>query len=59
MESIRLSFQNRLQAVHEYIADAEVVQSITKKEYYQSLLSQVFQNQQLLSLLPIHFTNNL
>src|SRR5699024_940473 len=35
-------FQNRLQAVHEYIADAEVLQTITKKEYYQSLLSQVF-----------------
>ncbi|HLS12350.1 MAG TPA: M56 family metallopeptidase [Flavobacteriaceae bacterium] len=44
-------FQNRLQAVHEYIADAEVVQSITKKEYYQSLLSQVFKTNN------ISFTN--
>src|SRR5699024_3513154 len=35
-------FQKRLQAVHEYIADAEVVQTITRKEYYQNLLSQVF-----------------
>src|SRR5690625_1237730 len=34
--------QNRLQAVHEYIADAEVVRTITKKEYYENLLSQVF-----------------
>lgn len=44
-------FQNRLHAVHEYIADAEVVQSITKKEYYQSLLSQVFKTN------GISFTN--
>lgn len=35
-------FQNRLEAVHEYIADAEVVQNITKKKYYESLLTQVF-----------------
>lgn len=44
-------FQNRLQAVHEYIADAEVVQSIAKKEYYQNLLSQVFKTN------GISFTN--
>jgi len=44
-------FQNRLQAVHEYIADAEVVQSIVKKDYYQSLLSQVFKTNN------ISFTN--
>lgn len=44
-------FQNRLEAVHEYIADAEVVAHIAKKEYYQNLLSQVFKTN------GISFTN--
>lgn len=44
-------YQNRLEAVHEYIADAEVIEHIPKKEYYQNLLSQVFKTT------PINFTN--
>lgn len=44
-------FQKRLEAVHEYIADAVVVEHIAKKEYYQNLLSQVFKTN------GISFTN--
>ena len=44
-------FQKRLEAVHEYIADAEVVEHMAKKEYYQNLLSQVFKTN------GISFTN--
>lgn len=37
-------FQNRISVLHEYIADAEVVDHHnSKREYYQNLLSEVFQ----------------
>ena len=44
-------FQKRIMALHEYIADAEVTQQVGKDQYYQDLLSQVFQTNN------ISFTN--
>lgn len=44
-------FKNRLSAVHEFIADDEVVQHVAKTDYYQNLLSQVFKSS------GISFTN--
>lgn len=35
-------YQNRTAVLQEYIADAEITKAKNKKEYYQSLLSQVF-----------------
>lgn len=40
-------FQNRVSVLQEYIADAEVSSKNSKKEYYQNLLSEVFQTQDL------------
>lgn len=40
-------FQNRISTLHEYIADAKVSSQKSKKEYYQNLLSEVFQTQDL------------
>lgn len=40
-------FQNRISTLHEYIADAEILRQKSKKEYYQNLLSEVFQTQQI------------
>ncbi len=40
-------YQNRIATLHEYIADAEMTIQKDKKQYYQSLLSEVFQTQQI------------
>lgn len=40
-------FQNRIATLHEYIADAEVTREKDKKQYYQNLLSEVFQTQEI------------
>lgn len=39
-------FQKKMIALHEFIADELVVQEVGKSEYYQNLLSQVFQTNQ-------------
>ena len=36
-------FQNRISTLHEYIADAAIARQKGKKQYYQNLLSEVFQ----------------
>ena len=38
-------YQNRMTALHEYIADAEAVKTKTKNEYYQDLLGQIFETE--------------
>lgn len=40
-------FQNRISTLHEYIADAEIARQRGKKQYYQNLLSEVFQTQNI------------
>lgn len=40
-------FQNRIATLHEYIADAKVTIQKDKKQYYQSLLSEVFQTEKI------------
>src|SRR5690554_4666730 len=40
-------FQNRISTLHEYIADAKVSSQKSKKKYYQNLLSEVFQTEQI------------
>ncbi len=40
-------YQNRITALHEYIADAKTIKEQGKKEYYQNLLSQVFETQNI------------
>lgn len=40
-------FQNRISTLHEYIADAEIIEKTGKKQYYQNLLSEVFQTQEI------------
>jgi hypothetical protein len=35
-------YQNRIKELHEYIADAKAVKQNGKSDYYQSLLNQVF-----------------
>ncbi|MCB0465193.1 MAG: energy transducer TonB [Aequorivita sp.] len=40
-------FQNRLATLHEYIADATVTAEKDKKQYYQNLLSEVFQTEKI------------
>lgn len=44
-------YQNRLTTLHEYIADAKAMKQCDKKEYYEKLLSQVFNTEN------ISFTN--
>jgi len=44
-------YQSRMTILHEYIADAKAMKQTSKKQYYQNLLSQVFDTQQ------ISFTN--
>ncbi|MFK7748215.1 MAG: M56 family metallopeptidase [Kordia sp.] len=39
-------YQKRISEVHEYIADAAVVQDKNKSDYYEKLLAEVFQTQQ-------------
>ncbi|CAM3315765.1 M56 family metallopeptidase [Aequorivita lipolytica] len=38
-------FQNRISTLHEFIADAKVAAEKDKKQYYQNLLSEVFQTE--------------
>ena len=40
-------FQNRIAELHEYIADAEAFAVTENKDYYQQILSQVFQTQKI------------
>ena len=40
-------YQNRIKALHEYIADEHSVKKSGKKDYYQSLLNQVFETKNL------------
>src|SRR5690554_4225340 len=40
-------FQNRIATLHEYIADSEITRNKDKKKYYQNLLSEVFQTEQI------------
>lgn len=40
-------YQNRLKRLHEFLADAEVVKSISRKDYYEQLLSQFFGTQRI------------
>lgn len=40
-------FQNRIATLHEYIADSEMTRNKDKKQYYQNLLSEVFQTEQI------------
>lgn len=40
-------FQNRIATLHEYIADAKITRNKSKKQYYQNLLSEVFQTKQI------------
>ena len=35
-------YQNRLKRLHEFLADAEVIKAMTRKDYYERLLSQFF-----------------
>ena len=44
-------YQNRITTLHEYIADAKAMKQTNKKQYYEKLLSQVFDTEQ------ISFTN--
>ncbi|MEO8774052.1 MAG: M56 family metallopeptidase, partial [Gelidibacter sp.] len=45
-------YQNRLSILHEFIADAKAVKYKGKSEYYQSLLSEVFETQQISFINP-------
>tara|TARA_R110002096_G_scaffold431902_2_gene647762 strand:+ start:778 stop:2733 length:1956 start_codon:yes stop_codon:yes gene_type:complete len=45
-------YQNRITALHEFIADAEAVKHEGKTKYYQSLLSQVFDTQKISFINP-------
>jgi bla regulator protein BlaR1 len=38
-------YQNRIASLHEFIADAEAVKSRNKNDYYQDLLSQIFETE--------------
>ncbi len=45
-------YQNRLSILHEFIADAKAVKYKGKSEYYQSLLSELFETQQISFINP-------
>ncbi|PKQ43757.1 M56 family metallopeptidase [Confluentibacter flavum] len=45
-------YQNRIMALHEFIADQEAVKHLDKSHYYQNLLSQVFQTQNISFINP-------
>jgi hypothetical protein len=45
-------YQNRIMSLHEYIADAQAVKSQSKNQYYQSLLSQVFETKNISFINP-------
>ena len=40
-------YQNRIKTLHEYVADAEAIRLNGKKDYYKSLLNQVFETNNL------------
>ena len=40
-------YQNRIRSLHEFIADQEALRTEEKQEYYQSLLAQVFETQNI------------
>ncbi len=40
-------YQNRMATLHEYIADAKIAAEKDKKQYYQNLLSEVFQTEKI------------
>lgn len=46
--------QNKISTLHEFIADAEVSKSQNKKDYYQSLLSQVFNTKSISFVNPFY-----
>jgi len=45
-------YQNRIMTLHEFIADQEAVKHQDKSQYYQNLLSQVFQTQNISFINP-------
>ncbi|WP_242202094.1 M56 family metallopeptidase [Aestuariivivens insulae] len=45
-------YQNRITALHEFIADAEAVKHESKSKYYQNLLAQVFETQKISFINP-------
>ncbi len=45
-------YQNRMSALHEYIADAQAVKNDNKTQYYENLLSQVFDVKQFSFINP-------
>ncbi|MFI1745133.1 M56 family metallopeptidase [Thalassobellus sediminis] len=45
-------YQNRINTLHEFIADAEAVKHQDKSQYYQNLLSQVFETQKISFINP-------
>ncbi|WP_235841687.1 M56 family metallopeptidase [Confluentibacter sediminis] len=47
-------YQNRIMTLHEFIADQEVVKHQDKTQYYQNLLSQVFQTQNISFINPFY-----
>lgn len=51
-------FQNRMATIHEFVADAEVTAEKDKKQYYQNLLSEVFQTEKI-SLINTFFNHSL
>ncbi len=51
-------YQNRISMLHEYIADAEAIKQSPKKQYYEKLLSQTF-NTQNISFTNTFFTQSL
>ena len=51
-------YQNRITILQEYIADAKVIAETDKKEYYQDLLSQIFQTEKI-SFINTFFNHSL
>ncbi|MHA7055603.1 M56 family metallopeptidase [Aquimarina sp. M1] len=51
-------YQSRMTMLQEYIADAKAIVETTKKEYYQDLLSQVFQTEKI-SFINTFFNHSL
>jgi len=51
-------FQNRMATLHEFIADAKVTALKSKNEYYQNLLSEVFQTEKI-SFINTFFNHSL
>ncbi len=51
-------YQNRIATLQEYIADAKAIAKTNKKEYYQGLLSQIFQTERI-SFINTFFNHSL